>query len=654
MRTRFTRSLCRVLAAVLGTTLATPAHAEHQNNQTDPTGWWWLTNVTLDTINDRIDQGYRMVDIEVEDDNPLRMSAAFVQNSGPYAKGWWWYYGQTATEVSQRITDLNAVLVDVEPYQTASGTRYAIVLIPNSGSDAATGHWWRTAQTFQQVADFVNNPQGRRVLDIQPYRDGSNNLRYAFTYVNNSGNYFESWWALYMNTTTAFLSDRLSANNARLVDFEPHDDTGTFTGLMVRSDGEYWGWFHGLVFDDISRLVNSYASRITDLQRYRTTGGQIRYGLVMRQNDNDLAVETAWDMRSHLPLGADGGFLLREFNGATSTIAGINEDEIFEPASLLKTVHHFAAMREVALGNLSLSSTLTQQVGATTICPTTLPVFPMTAPNFFTNTLSPALRAMMEQSSNPATEAVRFRLGTALIENHAAAWGATDVDLNHTIGCLCGRTRNEVTLRDLADIHEGVIDGALGGFRDEFYDLMSNGTGFGMGAFGTTAVLNDELAASSLSASQQNEFRSLISLAHKGGSYTCIFNGDREEHRSRGAYVSLPHRSGCATFQQEYFIGAWTNDADTAAQAEDATGHALTNLFRDRVRAAIDSWESAVCPCNPADLAAPYGILNSSDVNAFVNAFLRNTAAADLAAPRGIWNSSDVNAFVAAFLAGCP
>ncbi|MEM7622943.1 MAG: GC-type dockerin domain-anchored protein, partial [Planctomycetota bacterium] len=59
-------------------------------------------------------------------------------------------------------------------------------------------------------------------------------------------------------------------------------------------------------------------------------------------------------------------------------------------------------------------------------------------------------------------------------------------------------------------------------------------------------------------------------------------------------------------------------------------------------------------PCNAADLAAPFELLNSSDINAFVAGYLASQPNADLAAPAGVWNSSDINAFVAAYLAGCP
>lgn len=58
-------------------------------------------------------------------------------------------------------------------------------------------------------------------------------------------------------------------------------------------------------------------------------------------------------------------------------------------------------------------------------------------------------------------------------------------------------------------------------------------------------------------------------------------------------------------------------------------------------------------PC-PADLAAPFGVLDLADVSAFITGFTGNDAVADLAAPFGVWDLSDISAFVAAFSAGCP
>ena len=56
----------------------------------------------------------------------------------------------------------------------------------------------------------------------------------------------------------------------------------------------------------------------------------------------------------------------------------------------------------------------------------------------------------------------------------------------------------------------------------------------------------------------------------------------------------------------------------------------------------------------PADLAAPFGILDLADINAFTTGFVAGDPIADLADPEGVFDLSDVNAFVASFVAGCP
>ncbi|MEQ8770092.1 MAG: GC-type dockerin domain-anchored protein [Phycisphaerales bacterium] len=57
--------------------------------------------------------------------------------------------------------------------------------------------------------------------------------------------------------------------------------------------------------------------------------------------------------------------------------------------------------------------------------------------------------------------------------------------------------------------------------------------------------------------------------------------------------------------------------------------------------------------CNPADLAAPFGVLNVDDIDVFVNAFLGADLAADCDGS-GVLNVDDIDCFVASFLAGCP
>ncbi len=67
--------------------------------------------------------------------------------------------------------------------------------------------------------------------------------------------------------------------------------------------------------------------------------------------------------------------------------------------------------------------------------------------------------------------------------------------------------------------------------------------------------------------------------------------------------------------------------------------------------AVITVQTSAECP---ADLAAPFGQLDFSDVAAFLTAFGSMDPAADLAEPFGSYDFSDVSAFLVAFASGCP
>ncbi len=57
--------------------------------------------------------------------------------------------------------------------------------------------------------------------------------------------------------------------------------------------------------------------------------------------------------------------------------------------------------------------------------------------------------------------------------------------------------------------------------------------------------------------------------------------------------------------------------------------------------------------CNPADIAEPFGVLDLSDISAFVSGFLSADPVADINGD-GIFDLSDISAFVNNFLAGCP
>ena len=81
---------------------------------------------------------------------------------------------------------------------------------------------------------------------------------------------------------------------------------------------------------------------------------------------------------------------------------------------------------------------------------------------------------------------------------------------------------------------------------------------------------------------------------------------------------------------------------------DEATGRTV----RQRVFVAGITAESSP-GCGPADLAAPFGLLDLADVVAFTSGFVAQDPVADLDG-NGLFDLADVNLFVTSFLAGCP
>lgn len=251
--------------------------------------------------------------------------------------------------------------------------------------------------------------------------------------------------------------------------------------------------------------------------------------------------------------------LLGRLGGATR--ASVRSTDTFEPASLLKTFHHFHAMRKVALGNDSLGNAVIFPDGGDTVCPS--PDDPLNA-----QLLQETLRRMMEDSSNPATEAIRQWYGSAAIE-------ATETALEHVIGCFRNSTRNQTTLADLRTLHDAAVSGLLGGIVSQFHSLMlQNYADF-------PAIVRGELATSILSIAERDQFEALAHAAGKGGSYTCNDALNEGVFRSRGAYFRVPFKEGCDIVDRAYFAGAWINDApsDSGGVASDNCDAGMESLF---------------------------------------------------------------------------
>jgi len=126
-------------------------------------------------------------------------------------------------------------------------------------------------------------------------------------------------------------------------------------------------------------------------------------------------------------------------------------------------------------------------------------------------------------------------------------------------------------------------------------------------------------------------------------------------------FVSLEAlASNASNFQASHFeeTGAFPDRIGVMEPAIAAFETGYPEYFSAADFAAFDAigWDivDGVPPCNDADLAEPFGVLDLGDVQAFASAFVGNEPSADLAPPAGVWDLADVQAFIAAFLAGCP
>ncbi len=84
------------------------------------------------------------------------------------------------------------------------------------------------------------------------------------------------------------------------------------------------------------------------------------------------------------------------------------------------------------------------------------------------------------------------------------------------------------------------------------------------------------------------------------------------------------------------------------------------SFFNDSTLALVYTDPEAPCtdspgaPCNPADLAQPFGQLTFADISTFLTAFTTQSPLADLAPPTNTFSFADISTFLTTFNAGCP
>lgn len=450
LRTLFT---CGLLAALPAAQAAMDPNASTDDHSVNvPTGWWTYQNQTPSQLSTKLSElGARVVDIEVTSvsSGVPRMAVRLVANSGAYAvPGATFTWDKTQAQLESLLTSASGRLIELERYEASRGNvRYAAVYVPNTGATARAWGWLpgRTKSEIQSWASANN----QRIIDLDSYGSGSSR-RWNAVLVANTGNDYKRFdWDV--NQTLSQVTARLASFQGRLVKIERQSD-GKYSFVQVDNTGSNGSaWWHGYGFGsltDVNNFAAQMGGRPVDIVPY-TSGGKTVYDAVVIDNANAATravrgkfFEEFLDANGW-PVGIFEAYLKRI--DTNETVVNLNASRRAETASALKALHLLHAMKRVNVGD-PLNSVFTYynyptDGAADDACPD--PAYE-NFNNDVVTTLETGLDMMMESSDNRTTRGVVIRYGGfSPLNSTAVAAGLSNTVLRHNIGCAYWDVANQ-------------------------------------------------------------------------------------------------------------------------------------------------------------------------------------------------------------------
>lgn len=520
-----------------------------ERNLMNPTNWYWLTGVSASSIKQKTDQGYRIIDLQVESTAPLKFSAAFVKNSGAHKKSWWWYYGKSSNQVKQLLQSKGARIIDMEIYFVNGQKKYAVVMVSNKGVHAKS--WWYYSQlSFNQMKAKIAE-KNARIVDLDTYVK-SGTRYFSVVMIKNTGKDKKGWW-YYTNLTLPQLKQKLAKNKARITDIEVRGSKPnmTFSVVMEKLKNETWWYYYGKTMTQIKDLASQNAARIIDIEPYKDKYGKKRFAVAMLRNSNAATNNFRKYLKNNVTGGAYGAYL-KQVNGAVKV--SLQSKKGFYPASTIKVLQHVHAMRAVDKNQVSLNTNVTTYDNASQSCQNSHAGHTPTVLSMET-----ILQTMMENSDNQNTNAVQeffgngnAVLGRTRINNtaHSVLNMSSTTQLNHKLGCggPNNNPANVMNLKDLGKLYERVATGLFKkqSTTDKFYQLMLTGKGQ------INTIVDEEGQKLGMSSSARQSFKSKIKTAAKAGNIGTSYI-------SIAGWVSLPLKRG----KREFVFGVFVDEASS-------------------------------------------------------------------------------------------
>jgi hypothetical protein len=592
----------QAIAAAAGSELGAPVAPEFVVNRDDrenatPTAWWTYAHQSpTDVINTINNNNARIVDLYVENAAvPYRFTVSYVHNTGAYAKAWWWYYDIDATALNNALSTNNARLISLKAFDVGGQTHFYAVMVSNTGADAKAW-WWYYDKTAAEVGTLLGT-NNARLVQLNSY-EKSGQTRYAVVMISNTGADAKGWeW--WLNVTPAFIGSKINSDNMRVLDLDYIPGTGNYNAILVScANGcPLWWWYIGTTASQLVDVVAQTAGRIIDVNVYPGCG-DVCYSFAMIDNANDITSRVGHILRTN---GADGvkGLYLKQVNGPV--LANLEDGYVFEPASSIKVALHLYTLRQAQAGLTNLNNIIPKYVPpVNSSCPgNTISGG---------ETISTALREMMWHSDNTRTREISDTFGASNVNSMmTAVVGMSNSRINHIIGCG-GPVPNALTLDDAGRLYEGVANGTLlnASYRNTFFQLMAGKSQYQSEGYDWThlwdtdvpTIINQE-APAGMPAVLKQLFRNRMNLAYKAGGYLFCQNGGCTsviQHTSIAGWADIPFCGAGNPSSKQYVFGIFISGAtDTSyfngkVTASDTTFNLTkAELLREQIRAGLTS-----------------------------------------------------------------
>ena len=549
--------LLTLFAPFTSATDAFPNTDDHATTIAIPRWFYW--GQTASEISTLINLKHaRITKLRVVDPTVPTFAVSMVQNTGAYASSWWWYFGVDGNGLGALLPGRR--LISLDPYRTSSGLRFAAVMVPNQGVQNRAW-WWYWGQTVAQVSTLLSQ-NNARLVEVRPYNDGGE--KYAVIMVSNSGIDYKgwSWW---VDVTANFISGKLVSDNVRVACLAPSIfGNGLWVAVLIENEGEGWYWWFGITPNQVLTNIGSHNTRLIDISPFKSGNNWVYTAVELEDNNYPQSPinSLSQTVHSHAEQNWAGGFHGSYFVESTSLpnpLVADNSYFRYEPASSIKVLYLLYTLRS----GVSLSSPITYywpngSHPNPNVCPQDYAETPATAHQ--TSILN-ALTLMIQESNNVMTRAFAIRWGTGPVQAMALSLGMTNTYLRQAyIGCgFRGGVRNTLTLRDAAILYSCVDRGTCllsTAARKTFFDILVGGSPTG-NAIGQ--VVREEAIKLGKSSTVVSQFLLKFNVRWKGGAYTfCLSNNCnpfKVDYAVTG-WMSVPFKPSARSF----LFGNFVND----------------------------------------------------------------------------------------------